>query len=559
MTLSLLWPPHLSPKAQTLTPHLGDLAARDLGVDKIVAAIAPERSEQSFISGILRHLSTDLDVIRYRQDILADLLAHPPFAAQLNELLPTIDELASFHNAPFFPEKTVLHEVSWRLGELEGLVACVRELNRAFAAAGPALHAAGWQRLRDAAATIAQDTSFQQLTQELPSLLEKLRAVGSVTIGVNLDHLLRPHEATLVAIHTEKFKASNVLQKLLGRSSEGWQGLAELHTSVNRHAPANPTTSDQRHAAANPLLQPLFRDLADILDKTSKPIAKALEHYTKLNGQFVTSLRHELHFYLGAFALLRRIQAAGLPLCRPDILPQAERAGFVVQNYNFNLALHLLDEPDVARRVVRNEVNFGERGRVLILTGPNQGGKTTYLQAIGLTFVLAQAGLLVPGTKASLSPIDAIFTHYPVEEALEKGTGRLGDEAKRLSELFSQATRHSLILLNETFATTSAGESLYLAQDVVRVLRLMGVRAVYATHLHDLAAAAAEFNTMPGESQVISLVASPIESGGDGHRRTYLIQPGPPLGRSYAQEIATRYGVSFEQLTTLLQDRGILS
>lgn len=559
MTLSLLWPPHLSPQAQTTQMSLSDAAARDLGLDKIVAAIAPERQYQPFCTAILRQLNTNREVIQYRQAVLADLMAHPRLMEQLADLLPQIDDLASFRTDPFFPEKTVLHEVSWRLGELESMVTCVTSLGRMFRGVGEGLRAEGWRQLRDAAAQMEQNDTFRQLAQELPGLLEQLRAVGSITIGVNLDNLLRPVEATLIAINTEKFRSSGFLQKLLGRSNDVWQGLTELHTATNRDAPMNPVTSDQRHAAANPLLIPLFRDLADILDKTCKPIAKALEQYTRLNGQFLTSLRHELHFYLGAAALHRRFQVLGLPLCQPEVDPVEDRSCQVEAGYNFNLALHWLADQGVARRIVRNGVGFGERGRVFILTGPNQGGKTTYLQAVGLTFVLAQAGLLVPGTSARISPVDGIYTHYPVEEALEKGTGRLGDEAKRLNELFGQATRYSLILLNETFATTSAGESFYLAQDVVRILRQMGVRAIYATHLHDLAAATDELNTTtPGDGQIVSLVASPITTDGDGNHRSYTIQPGPPLGRSYAREIATRYGVSYEQLTGLLQKRGQL-
>jgi len=559
MTLSLLWPTSVPPQAQIHKPTLGDLSSRDLGLDKIVTALAPERKHQPFIETILRHLTTDADIIRYRQAVLADLLAHPSLVQKLADLLPTIDELASFGGDPFFPEKTVLHEVSWRLGELENLMICVTQLSRMLKSVGGNLRAEGWQQLRDAAAQMEQDPTFRQLVQELPGILEKLRAVGSITIGVNLDNFLRPVEATLVSINAEKFKTSNLLQKLLGRTEDGWQGMAELHTAINRNAPMNPMTSDQRHAANNPLLIPLFRDLADILDKTSKPIARTLSQFSQLNGQFLTHLRHELHFYLGAVNLIRRFQALGLPLCQPDIAPIEERCCQIEASYNFNLALHLQWEKDVAQRIVRNEVSLGDRGRIAILTGPNQGGKTTYLQAVGLTFVLAQAGLPVPGTQARLSPVDGLFTHYPVEEALEKGTGRLGDEAKRLHEVFGRATRHSLILLNETFATTSAGESFYLAQDVVRVLQLIGVRAVFATHLHDLAAAADELNaTTTGDSQVISLVASPIATGGDGGHRSYIVQPGPPLGRSYAQEIATRYGVSLEQLTDLLQRRGVL-
>jgi DNA mismatch repair ATPase MutS len=126
-------------------------------------------------------------------------------------------------------------------------------------------------------------------------------------------------------------------------------------------------------------------------------------------------------------------------------------------------------QAEVDDAVVKNDVRMDKNGRIFILTGPNQGGKTTYVQMVGLCQILAQLGLWVPARQARISPVDGIYTHYPMEESSAKATGRFGDEAQRLSDIFTGATRHSLILLNESLASTNAGESLYIAQDLVRI------------------------------------------------------------------------------------------
>jgi len=194
------------------------------------------------------------------------------------------------------------------------------------------------------------------------------------------------------------------------------------------------------------------------------------------------------------------------------------------------------------------------------LTGPNRGGKTTYIQAVGLLHVLAQAGMHVPAESAALSPVDGVYLHFPAEEKPNMESGRLGEEAGRLREIFRRATRQSLLLLNESLASTSATESYFLARDVVCCLRMLGARALFVTHLHELAADCESINSdVAGDSRVQSLI-SEMETGADGLRRTYRVVPAAPRGQSYAREIARQYGISFEQLGALLaagkKDRG---
>lgn len=123
-----------------------------------------------------------------------------------------------------------------------------------------------------------------------------------------------------------------------------------------------------------------------------------------------------------------------------------------------------------------------------------------------------------------------------------------------------------MVLLNESLSSTSFGESLYLAQDLVRILRRIGTRAIYSTHLHELANKVDELNSsVPGDSQIISVVSSPVDAivdevDDDGAEvsRTYKMERRPPLGQSYAREIAARYGISYGQLEDVLSEREVL-
>ncbi len=554
---SLLWPEETD-KAGWSAP---EATRRDLTLDCILPAFALAEADRKRAAQTLHFLPTEVKTIRYRQDVLADLLAQPALAEALRDLLPKIETLEAYTVLPQSgPVAAAIHAVTWRLGELQLLVECIDTLERAFRATG-GVQSKGLIRLHDLSGRLASSANFQKLKKELPELLGKFRSIASITIGVNLTPQLQPSEAALIGVHSEPYTDSNLLQRLLGSESE-MKGIAPLHNLSGK--PTGPIFAPFPIAPpeTDPMMLPLFRDLSSVMEKISKPVAAALNHYVHVHGGFLTHLRDDLAFYLGAAALLTELQAHGLPVCRPEIADMDERVCEIEENYNVCLALQLIRE-GTEENLVRSRVQLGdEAARIWILTGPNQGGKTTYMQAVGLSQELAQAGLFVPGTRARISPVDGIYTHYPTEERLELGTGRFGDESRRLGEIFGQASRSSLVLLNEALVGTNPGESLYLAQDVVRALRRLGARAIYTTHFHTLAADADRLNEeTPGDSRIGSLVASRMEAegkAGRGVQRSYRVQPGPPLGRSYAREIASQYGVSYEQLVEKMKERGVI-
>ena len=153
------------------------------------------------------------------------------------------------------------------------------------------------------------------------------------------------------------------------------------------------------------------------------------------------------------------------------------------------------------------------------------------------------------------SPCDNIFTHFPADENDTADLGRLGEESKRLAEIFGEASKYSMILLNESLATTNVSEGLYIARDVIKAMRYLGVRSVFNTHMHDLARGLDELNGgIDGESVVASMVTG-VENG-HGSFKIYL---SPPQGVSYAKDIAERYGVTFEKMKAKIDEKRALS
>jgi DNA mismatch repair ATPase MutS len=162
----------------------------------------------------------------------------------------------------------------------------------------------------------------------------------------------------------------------------------------------------------------------------------------------------------------------------------------------------------------------------------------------------------VPAVRAELSPVDAIFTLFPAAEQTQTGKGRLDEEAESLAAIFHQATAQSLVLLNEPLGSTSPHEARAIARDLLCGLRMLGVRAILVTHLHELAHEAESLNAVvEGTSAVRSLVAGASDSEGGDAIRTYKVRPGLPGGRSYAADIALAHGLHLSQIERTLRER----
>jgi hypothetical protein len=535
----------------------------------------------------LTDLCMDPAVIVYRQEVVEELLTDPALRERVARILPDLESLSETAPSGRFqvPDEGAVQRIARQLGDLELFVDVARHLERALEAAP--LRSAALTALRDHVRGIVGDAAFRALESELPALRSTLSQARSVTVGINLSPDLLPESATILSLSEEPVEgARTLLGRLLG-GLDVTRGITPLQRAPSGGFGGQPNR--------------LMRDLNQILESVVGPVGRAIDRYAAIPVATLAGIGPELALLLNGALLAERLVGAGLPMCRPEILPADARVTEIRDGYDISLALRVYrpagagtarageaggssgtggsrgsagstgsaggsaGAADGAAGIVANAITFDDTsGRVWILTGPNGAGKTTYTRAVGLAQVLFQAGLYVPGRSARLSPVDAIYTHFPSHEQAQPGMGRLDEEAERLAGIFRRATPHSLVLLNETLAGTAASEAEGIARDALRGLRLLGARAVYVTHLHDLALAVDEINaSTPGMSLVGSLVAdaddeqeSSAASAGLQHRRTFHIHPGVPRGRSYASDIARRYGISFGQLAVLLRERG---
>lgn len=521
--------------------YLSHHAADDLGVQELATHFQVEGLSVREAADILRAPTYDPETLRYRQAVFNDFRTLPGLREAFRELLPRFDELATF-GAARRDATSALQQTIWRLGELELLVECVEKLSTALDSETRPESTA----LNDIARYL-QDmrsrTDYQTMRARLPELRRGLQYKRSVTLGVNLDEKLRPVEVAVLDINDRPFAEQSLIARLFGYTRD---------FSVQSNVLSSPIPSELSTQPRSRIpLAPLFQEIEQLLSGALRPIQRELRAFVHENTAIFRGLRVEAAFLLGAVRLAERLEGMGLPICLPTVHSEGHTET-IEGMYNIHLALRSEKRGRGGDPVVVNDLSFAPDRRFYVLTGPNQGGKTTYTQATGIAYVFAQSGLFAPGRSADIIPVDVIETHFPTGEHGSLDTGRLADEARRLSEIIDAITDRSLLLLNESFASTSPHEAVSLASELLRVLSETGVRGVYATHLHELAVRCREFG-----SGIAPLTAEAIVEG-ESAKRTYRVREGSPAGDSFARDIALKHGLSYEQMKARLRNRGLL-
>ncbi|MGN0489254.1 MAG: hypothetical protein ACI4HO_08345 [Ruminococcus sp.] len=553
---SLLHPQNSNVKYNPLKKE----SINDLSIDFLCDAVTDDAYEKNSIKQLLTNITDDKEVIKYRCDVFDDFMRFPQLRADLTMLLEKLNDLREIERFQKDSEASSLWQLINRLREIDGYVDCITKIKTTLESID--VKSEGLLNLKTNVQNIFSGSGFPELKQDITEALNKAQKLKSITLGVNLDSLLRPSTVGVVSLNDKEFTDSGILKKFMRFANND----SELHNGndvsgyVNFH-PANPSTVkigfgqvvigaqndvnqiyDSQVTGADPLSDALKKVVTDILRRTVNEIKSILHKYINVNGYSLVALMPEIIFYVRFAEFCDKIKAKGLPLCKAEVLDREERNCNIKDIYNIKLGIKFLQGDNT--NIVTNDFVFDEDKRIYILTGPNRGGKTTITQAVGLAYLLAQNGIYVPASSMEFSPCDNIFTHFPADENDTVDLGRLGEESKRLSEIFTVATKYSLILLNESLATTNVAEGLYIAKDVVKSMRYLGVRAIFNTHMHDLARNLEEVNeTVEGDSKVESMV-----TGVDHGNRSFKVCIASPEGVSYAKDIAEKYGVTFAQI-----------
>ncbi len=478
----------------------------DLNCDQIVTAITAQRDEYNlkpfFYAGLPR-----IDAIEYRHEVMQDL-ERPGLPERVGAFADGMRAVRQ-HLAKIDKMYCKEQKEAWFLDSIE--IYC--ELISAFAAAlvDFDLRSRGLLAFRTYIVSYVQSQSFTSLHVQAKKLKAELATIEYCVLITDNGFTVQKYQgegdySTDVELTFEKFK----------------QG------AVKDYKVRFAISDDMNHIEAK---------ILEFVGKLHSDLFGALAAFCATNGNFIDRtiavFDREVQFYLAYLDYIAPLRRTGLPFCYPVL---SETGQEVSSHGGFDIALaHKLLKEDVS--VVSNDFDLQGGERILVVSGPNQGGKTTFARMFGQLHYLAKIGCPVPGLDAKLRFFDRLFTHFEKEEKVENLRGKLEDDLFRVRGILEQTTPLSVVILNEIFTSTTIQDETFLSEKIMERLVKRRALCVWVTFVDELASFG---------PQVVSMVSTVVPE--DPARRTFKILRLPADGLAYALAIAQRYELTYDMI-----------
>jgi DNA mismatch repair protein MutS len=483
----------------------------DLNLDQVISAVAGDREQRELISQVLHRRVRDGGTLRYRHEVFrdlenADLLAAvEQFSGRMRDVRARLRELAKMYSAQ--------QQQGWFLDAAAIYCDAIRSLAARLAALP--VTSRGLLAFRDYLAGYAGSATFADLAANTRARKADLSKVSY-----------------LVRIKGPRVEVS--------RYDGEPDYSAEIEETFARFAQGE--ASDYRvQYRVWPGMTGVGAQIVGLVARLFPAEFGALAQYCRTHAAFVDPVidrfDRELQFYLAYLDYVRPVQATGLSFCYPELSDNAKDI-FATDTFDLALAVKLTANH---ASVVTNDFHLAGPERVIVVSGPNQGGKTTFARTFGQLHHLAEAGCPVPGSAARLFLCDQILTHFEREEDIANQVGKLEDDLLRIQRALRAATPASIVIMNEIFASTTLSDARFLGAKVLARVVEDDVLCVYVTFVDELAAYG---------SSVVSMASTVV--AGNPVERTYKVVRKPADGLAYALAIADKHRVTYQQLTRRL-------
>jgi DNA mismatch repair protein MutS len=478
----------------------------DLYLDQIIDAVTAGRSEYN-LSPFFYSPLTDIGAIEYRHEVMRDL----ENISVLSHIMNFADAMRSMRGHLAQADK--LHhryqKQRWFLDAVGVYCDAVNQLSDDLAAAE--LRSRGFLAFREYLVNYKASARFTSLRAETQTLNASLAAIK---YGV----LIKQGYFTVRRYESETDYSVDVEQTF----AKFKQGAVKNYTVKFSDPP------DMNH---------IEEKVLDFVALLYPDEFRELEAYSQRNSSFfdesIAGFDREIQFYVAYMDYIAALKRAGLNFCYPTLATGDKE---VRSREAFDLALaHKLAGESLP--VVCNEFYLNGEERILVVSGPNQGGKTTFARMFGQLHYLASLGCPVPGSEARLFLFDQLLTHFEKQEDIGTLRGKLEDDLFRIHGILNQATANSIVIINEIFTSTSLSDAVFLGKKMIQRIADLDSLCVCVTFIDELAALS---------RKTVSMVSTVLPE--DPATRTFKVVRQPADGLSYAISIAEKYRLTYECL-----------
>ncbi|MHB8431573.1 MAG: MutS-related protein [Acidimicrobiales bacterium] len=478
----------------------------DLNLDQVIEAMTNNHGEYDLRPFFYARLG-DCDAVHYRHEVLQDLeqpVVLDSIRAFTRAMRSVRGKLKRASNTPYEIERQ-----GWLVGAVDEYTVGVTSLARGLASAE--VRSRGLRAFTTYLNGYLSSTAFA-------SLIKESEALGAELQQVRYCLLIRGGKVTVRNYESQPDYSAEVL---------------EVFERFKQDAPQDYRVGFSDHLDMDHVEAQIVDRVARLFPDVFASLKSFCDRHAEFFDTQIREFDREVHFYVACLEYIANMHSSGLQFCYPEV-SSTSKAIAARDTFDLGLAAKLVSQGNT---VICNDFHLDGPERVLVISGPNQGGKTTLARTFGQLHHLAAIGCPVPGSSARLFLFDQMFTHFGSEEELANLSGKLEEDLVRLRGALRAATHRSIIIMNEIFASTTLQDALTLGTRVLNTITDLDLLGVYVTFVDELASL---------NESTVSMVSTIVP--GNPTLRTYKVVRKPADGLAYAAAIAEKYGLTYERL-----------
>ncbi|HPK35894.1 MAG TPA: hypothetical protein PKX70_08745 [Oscillospiraceae bacterium] len=535
-------------------PSFDDLFIENLDLNFLVEAMFEGMDSKINALHLCNLFALDANIVRERQNLIKSLQRHPDLLQLFKDLLKTIGDWQDFFSIPNMDDSTSDLEAFFAMNKYAFAETYFEILEKLYTTLGKYQDEEelgyGLKQFYAYVKESYESDGYKKIIEAWKERLPALDEPKSITLGFNFNESFEITHVKLLSVNEYCYIDSREREPKNGAPFK--RGLTDSyrlkddlanHSGFSMGDMTKQTASSQSatHASEGVRMSNFVRGA---LGACVGEAGLRVRDFLKQSTRWILNLKQSLTFYIGVFNYLSKIEALGGAYCFPEIYDDKR---YYAKELYLPLLLLVLKG---SRPVIPNDIDFVPEGQFALLTGANQGGKTTFLRSVGVGQLMFQLGMPVGAKEAKMGLVDNIFTVFALkEEVSTTKKGKFDQEIARVGNMMNYITCNSMVLFNEPLTGTGTAETLIISREITSTIKLLGARGIWVTHLHKLAKDIHRLNSILSGAPLKSLVVQIKRHESNQYNvPTYHLIEKEPEGTSHAYDVVERFGLKLDRV-----------